>query len=455
MARDKTGLVKQRCAVYTRKSSEEGLEQEFNSLHAQRDAAEAYILSQKHEGWVLIPDDYDDGGYSGGNIERPAVQRLLRDVKAGLLDIIVVYKVDRLSRSLADFARLVDLFDQHHVSFVSVTQQFNTTSSMGRLTLNILLSFSQFEREVTSERIRDKFLLSKKKGIWMGGNPPLGYDVVNRKLVINRKEATVVRLMFEHFVGTRSIIATCEMLNAKGYITKLISLKNGGFRGGITFAKNAVYRILRNRIYIGEIGNKGEWFPGEHTAIITNDLWARAVEAFDIESIQRSRKSRLRKNPSFLKGLLYGPDGHALSSTSTRKKNGKLFRYYVSYSAQSKGYSNGPLPPLSAPVLETLVLESTRRQLASPELMLQVWKKVEAVEPQIAIETIRQSLNNLSTIWEELFTQEKRRLTELLIHRIDLTPTTLTILFKPDGIQAVVSELSPSNTEIKDNGLCV
>ena len=186
MPASRNTVVKKRCAIYTRKSSEEGLEQEFNSLHAQRDAAEAYIHSQKHEGWVLVPDDYDDGGFSGGNVERPALQRLLRDVQAGLVDIVVVYKVDRLSRSLADFARLVDLFDKHSVSFVSVTQQFNTTSSMGRLTLNILLSFSQFEREVTSERIRDKFLLSKKKGMWMGGNPPLGYDVNERKLIVNR-----------------------------------------------------------------------------------------------------------------------------------------------------------------------------------------------------------------------------------------------------------------------------
>ncbi len=222
--KNKTTVVKKRCAIYTRKSSEEGLEQEFNSLHAQRDAGEAYINSQKHEGWVLMPDYYDDGGFSGGNVERPALQRLVRDVKAGLIDIVVVYKVDRLSRSLADFALLVDLFDKHEVSFVSVTQQFNTTSSMGRLTLNILLSFAQFEREVTSERIRDKFLLSKKKGMWMGGNPPLGYDVNERKLTVNEKEAELVKLIFRTFVKTRSIIATCETLNQKGYKTKAISL---------------------------------------------------------------------------------------------------------------------------------------------------------------------------------------------------------------------------------------
>ena len=227
MAKRKETLVKKRCAIYTRKSTEEGLEQEFNSLHAQRDASEAYIHSQKHEGWVLIPDDYDDGGFSGGNVERPALQRLLRDVQSGLVDIVVVYKVDRLSRSLADFAQLVDLFDKHNVSFVSVTQQFNTTSSMGRLTLNILLSFAQFEREVTSERIRDKFLLSKKKGMWMGGNPPLGYDIIERKLTVNPVEAGLVNLIFKTFVKTRSIIQTCEIVNKKGYRTKAIRLRDG------------------------------------------------------------------------------------------------------------------------------------------------------------------------------------------------------------------------------------
>ncbi|MCW7551762.1 recombinase family protein [Endozoicomonas gorgoniicola] len=440
MPTTKNTLVKKRCAIYTRKSSEEGLEQEFNSLHAQRDAAEAYIHSQKHEGWVLVPDDYNDGGFSGGNVERPALQRLLRDVQAGLVDIVVVYKVDRLSRSLADFAQLVDLFDKNNVSFVSVTQQFNTTSSMGRLTLNILLSFSQFEREVTSERIRDKFLLSKKKGMWMGGNPPLGYDVNERKLIINPAEAEIVKLIFKTFVKTRSIIATCEVVNEQGHKTKQIPLRDGGSRGGIEFAKNTIHRILKNRIYIGEIGNKGQWYPGEHKPIITMDLWAKAHGTFDVHASLRSRESRHRKNPSFLRGLLFGHDGHALTTSSTRR-NGQQFRYYVSRTAQAKGYKNASLPPLSATAVENLILEETRKRLTSPELLFKVWQQASEVDKTISEDIIRTALNDLASIWDELFAPEKRRLVELLIKRIELDLNQVTIYYQPDGINAVTQEL--------------
>ncbi len=219
------------------------MDQEFNSLHAQRDAGEAYITSQKHEGWVLIPNMYDDGGFSGGNMERPGLQQLLDDVEAGKIDVVVVYKVDRLSRSLPDFARLVEVFDKHQVSFVAVTQQFNTTSSMGRLTLNILLSFAQFEREVTGERIRDKFLLSKKKDKWMGGTPPLGYDIVDRKLIPNEGEATVIREIFNHFVDTRSQIETAELINAMGFRTKRLPRKNGKVAGDQKFTRTAIYKL--------------------------------------------------------------------------------------------------------------------------------------------------------------------------------------------------------------------
>ncbi len=440
--KNKTTLVKNRCAIYTRKSSEEGLEQEFNSLHAQRDAGEAYIHSQKHEGWVLVPDDYNDGGFSGGNVERPALQRLLRDVQSGLVDIVVVYKVDRLSRSLADFAQLVDLFDKHNVSFVSVTQQFNTTSSMGRLTLNILLSFSQFEREITSERIRDKFLLSKKKGMWMGGNPPLGYDVNERKLIANPVEAGLVKLIFKTFVQTRSIIQTCEIINQKGYRTKAIPLHDGSVRGDMPFAKNTVHRILRNRIYIGEIGNKGEWYPGEHEPVVSMDLWAKAHGTFDVHAQLRSRASRNRSNPSFLKGLLIGPNGLAMTTSSTRK-NGQQFRYYVTGTSQKQGAKKSPLPPMSARTLENLVLEVIRKRLASPELLFKVWEQVNQDNNNLDEAVIRSALGDLASIWDELFAPEKRRLTELLIKRIELASEQVTIYFQPEGMNAITSELQP------------
>ena len=436
----KTTVIKKRCAIYTRKSSEEGLEQEFNSLHAQRDAGEAYVHSQKHEGWVVLPDDYDDGAFSGGNTERPALQRLLRDIKARLVDIVVVYKVDRLSRSLADFAQMIELFDQYNVSLVSVTQQFNTTSSMGRLTLNILLSFAQFEREVTSERIRDKFLLSKKKGMWMGGVPPIGYNVEQRKLVINQEEAAIVRTLFKTFVKTRSVIGTCELLNHKGYKTKEVTLKDGSTRGNVPFSKGAVHRILKNRIYIGEIGNKGQWYPGEHDSIISTDLWAKAQGTFDVHAQLRSKESRQRATPSFLRGLIFGPDGHALTTNSTRK-NGQQFRYYVSQTAQQQGAAKSPLPPLTASTVETMVLEETRKRLASPELLFQVWQQINQAEPSIKESDIRQAMTDLGSVWNELFAPEKKRLTELLIQRIELNVDEVILYFKPDGINAITHEL--------------
>lgn len=261
------------CAVYTRKSSDEGLEQDFNSLDAQREAGEAFIKSQEHEGWRLVPEHYDDGGISGGTLDRPALQALLTDIRAGKVHIIVVYKVDRLSRSLSDFAKLVDIFEKHEVSFVSVTQQFNTTTSMGRLMLNVLLSFAQFEREVTGERIRDKIAASRKKGIWMGGHPPLGYDFSERKLHINEAEATVVRHIFSRYAALKSVRNLQAELQRDGYRTKQRTSSSGTRFGGVPFSRGHLYKILSNRIYIGEAVHKGTAYPGEHDAIIDQQLW--------------------------------------------------------------------------------------------------------------------------------------------------------------------------------------
>ena len=253
-----------RCAIYTRKSTDEGLDREFNSLDAQRESAEAYIASQQHEGWACLPDRYDDGGYTGGNMDRPALQRLLEDTAAGKIDCIVVYKVDRLSRSLMDFSRLVELFDQHGVSFVSVTQQFNTTHSMGRLTLNILLSFAQFEREIISERTRDKMAATRRKGKWSGGHPVLGYDVVDRKLVINAAEAACVRQIFQLYLEHQSLISTIQELNRRGWKTKRWTIKKGGESGGRPFDKGNLHGLLTNVLYIGQVRYKDEVHPGEH-----------------------------------------------------------------------------------------------------------------------------------------------------------------------------------------------
>src|SRR6202521_3626390 len=263
----------QRCAIYTRKSSEEGLEQEFNSLHAQREACEAFIKSQRHEGWVCLPDGYDDGGLSGATMERPALQQLLAEIRAGRVDIVDVYKVDRLTRSLADFSKIVEVLDARGVSFVSVTQQFNTTSSMGRLTLNVLLSFAQFEREVTGERIRDKIAASKKKGMWMGGNPPLGYDARDRKLLVNEAEAETVRHIFRRYAELGSVRLLKEELEAQAILSKARLSASGRSWGGNPFARGALYLMLQNRIYLGEIVHKKQHYAGEHAPIIDRDLW--------------------------------------------------------------------------------------------------------------------------------------------------------------------------------------
>jgi site-specific DNA recombinase len=269
-----------RCAIYTRKSSEEGLEQSFNSLHAQREACEAYVLSQRHEGWQAIATKYDDGGYSGGNMERPALKRLLEDIAARRINTVVVYKVDRLTRSLADFAKIVETFDKQGISFVSVTQQFNTTTSMGRLTLNVLLSFAQFEREVTGERIRDKIAASKRKGMWMGGVVPLGYELRDRNLVVHRSDADAVKQIFELYLKLGCVSRLKEHLEQQGIHSKKRISRTGRASGGAVYSRGALYGMLQNRIYLGEITHKGSSYPGQHAAITDQALWDQIQARF-------------------------------------------------------------------------------------------------------------------------------------------------------------------------------
>ena len=316
-----------RCAVYTRKSTEDGLEQEFNSLDAQREACEAYILSQKHEGWALVPNSYDDGGFSGGNMERPGLKALLADVEAGLVDVIVVYKVDRLTRSLADFAKIVERLDAKGASFVSVTQAFNTTTSMGRLTLNVLLSFAQFEREVTGERIRDKIAASKRKGLWMGGPVPLGYQVVERKLVPVPDEAERVRTIMRRYLEARSVPALLVQLKAEGVVTKVQILTSTGHRGGIPFARGSLYHLLKNPIYRGKIVHKGKVYDGEHEAIVDEQLWHQVQHRLRENGPARKRPDNAPQR-ALLQGLMFDPEGRPM--VPTYGSNGtKRYTYYV------------------------------------------------------------------------------------------------------------------------------
>src|SRR5712691_7445397 len=324
-----------RCAIYTRKSSEEGLEQEFNSLDAQREACEAYIKSQRHEGWQCLPGVYDDGGISGATMERPALKRLLSDIEAGAIDAVVVYKVDRLTRSLADFAKIVEVFDAKGVSFVSVTQQFNTTTSMGRLTLNVLLSFAQFEREVTGERIRDKIAASKKKGMWMGGMVPLGYDVKDRRLRTNPVEAELVGRIYRRYLDLGCVAKLKAELDTQDARSKVRVSAKGIKTGGHAFSRGALYMILQNRIYRGEIAHKGQSYPGEHESLVAQDLW-EAVQARLKGNCQARRNGTKARESSLLAGLIYDGNGNRLTP-SHAVKNGKRYRYYVSQAVIRNG----------------------------------------------------------------------------------------------------------------------
>jgi len=352
---NRTGPAPVRCAIYTRKSTEEGLEQAFNSLDAQREACAAYVLSQQHEGWKLLPDHYDDGGISGGTMDRPAMQRLLTDVREGRVDVIVVYKVDRLTRRLVDFARIVEVLDEAGASFVSVTQAFNTTNSMGRLTLNVLLSFAQFEREVTGERIRDKIAASKRKGMWMGGPVPIGYDVVERKLAINPAEAESVRLIFARYLASPSLEALAEDLAKLGVRSKQRVTRDGRPFGGTPFRPGGLRHILGNRIYIGEVNHKGQVHPGEHDAIIDSALWQK-VQSRLCGAVKRPRTGTV----SALAGRIYDADGQRLYSTHG-KKRAKHYSYYVSSTRDNR---NGWRLP--AGDIETLVQQSLANFLSDP-----------------------------------------------------------------------------------------
>ena len=357
---------KARCAIYTRKSSEEGLEQAFNSLDAQREACAAFILSQKHEGWTAAPTLYDDGGFSGGTIERPALKRLIADIESGQIDVVVVYKVDRLTRALSDFVRLVDVFDRRGVSFVSITQQFNTTTSMGRLTLNVLLSFAQFEREVIGERVRDKIAASKKKGMWMGGMPPLGYDAQNRKLVVNEDEARTVVDIYRRYLALNALR---EELAEVGIRSKRRMRPDGSGYGGQTLSRGALYLILQNRLYRGKIPYQGQFYPGEHEAIVDEPLWDGVQAALAANRVERATGARAAR-PSLLTGMVFDESGERLTPTHAVKK-GARYRYYVSNSlitGDVRTRSSGRRIP--AGNLEAVVIDRLRAFLADPRAIL-------------------------------------------------------------------------------------
>jgi DNA invertase Pin-like site-specific DNA recombinase len=429
-----------RCAIYTRKSTEDGLEQEFNSLDAQREACAAYVLSQRHEGWVLVPGLYDDGGFSGGTLERPGLRALLEEVRASRIDVIVVYKVDRLTRSLADFAKIVEILDAADASFVSVTQAFNTTTSMGRLTLNVLLSFAQFEREVTGERIRDKIAASKKKGMWMGGVVPLGYDVKDRKLVVNEEEAGQVRHMFERYLALGTVVALQEELAAQSVVSKQRTSNSGKHTGGTNFTYGALCHLIQNRTYIGEVHHRGQHYPGEHTAIIDPDVFDRAQRQHGENQVAR-KHCRNIVDPSLLTGLLFDSLGRRMSPKHACKGS-RRYRYYVCMA--DPALPKKPLTRVPAGEVEKAITDQLAAALTDPDLLNRLIERCGSDD--VPIRQIRSMLDDLVARLLHRSKAERRALLHTIVRRIKLHSDRL-------EVEARVPSLSEeTGTALCDDG---
>ncbi|MEO8859251.1 MAG: recombinase family protein [Burkholderiaceae bacterium] len=428
-----------RCAVYCRVSSDERLNQEFNSIDAQKEAGHAYVASQRSEGWIPVVDDYDDPAFSGGNMERPALRRLMTDIEAEKIDVIVIYKIDRLTRSLADFSKMVEVFERQGVSFVSVTQQFNTTTSMGRLMLNVLLSFAQFEREVTGERIRDKIAASKRKGMWMGGVPSLGYDVVNRKLVVNEAEAETVRRFFTDYPRVGSTTMLVQQLRHEGVKTKSWVAQSGKDRVGKLIDEGNLYKILNNPLYVGEMRHKGVCFPGEHEPIITRGQW-EVVQAALASKPHGSKKGQIRQErPALLKGLIFTSDGRAMTPHATKGSSGRTYRYYRPTRDIKEGHGASGIKMLPAGAIEEAVIAQIRGILRSPEMTVQVWREIgklkDTAAPGMTEMQVSVAFNQVDMVWEHLFPLEQHRIVTLLVERVIVAPNELQVKLRPNGVE--------------------
>ena len=385
----------------------------------------------------MVPNRYDDGGISGATLERPALKRLLADMEARRIDVVVVYKIDRLSRALMDFAKLVEVFDRNNVTFVSVTQSFNTTTSMGRLTLNILLSFAQFEREVIGERIRDKFAASRRKGMWMGGFVPLGYEVKERKLVVNEKEAKKVRMIFERFIKLGSATALVRELRAEGIAGKRGKLVDKGY----------LYKLLNNRVYVGEAIHKGTAYPGEHQAIVDRALWDR-VHAILRESPRKRAAHTRAQTPALLKGLIFGPTGRAMTPAHTRKGT-KLYRYYVSADVLKHDAEACSVRRVPAAEIECAVVDQLRGLLRAPEIIVRTWRAARGSTGNLKDADVRAALERLDPLWDELFPAEQARIVQLLVERVDVGPDGADIRLRTEGLTDLVADLRAVRPEAR------
>jgi site-specific DNA recombinase len=420
---------KVRAAIYCRKSSDEGLDQTFNSLHAQREACLSYIHSLHLEGWIALDDQYDDPGLSGGTLDRPALQRLIRDIEAGNVDAIVCYRIDRLTRSLTDFTKLVDILEAQRVSLVSITEHFNTATSLGRLNLHMILSFAQYERELAGERIRDKFLASRKRGMWMGGWVPTGYRLEDRKLVVNETEAALVRHIFQRFLQVGSATKLVQELNAAGRRTKR----------GKPFDKGILYKLLNNQVYIGLAVHRDQAYPGEHEALVDRATWDK-VHAILAENRHR-RASRTRAaTPALLKGLIFGPDDKAMAPSHTRRR-GRLYRFYRTTTALKLDHEACPIRSVPAGEVEAAVINQIRALLRAPEVVVRVWRAVQRDGEAIDEREVIEALQRLAPRWDQLFPAEQARILQLLVARIVVRLDGLEISLRVEGIGSLVDEL--------------
>ena len=430
-----------RCAIYTRKSTSKGLDLAFNSLDAQRVYCENYIKTREHDGWYALPNNYDDGAVSGATLKRPGLQQLLADVKAKIVDMVVVYKMDRLGRSLRDSLNTIQMFKDHDVAVASVTQQFDTSTSIGRLVLHIMLSMAECERDIARERTLDKIDISKKKGIWVGGMVPFGYDWVNKKLVVNSQEAEVVKLIFAEFIKTHSLKAIVKMLRERDIKNKVRINSSGRSNGGNYFNSNAIYNMLRNPVYIGKIPHQGELYDGQHEAIIADEIWQAARTVNSVSPRKRAARAK-RKVPAMLQGLLRcGGCDSSMTPSHTRKK-GKIYRYYVP-NAHNKGSVTGcPIKQVSAPEIESLVLEQVQQVLASPEVLVDVWQHANdrSTVGSISEHSIRELLGNVHNMWQELWPLEQQRLLRLMLEKVMVKEDAIEVRIRADCIGSLIAE---------------
>lgn len=432
-----------RCAIYTRKSNKEGLDQSYTSIDDQRESCRLTIASKKPIGWQEIPEVYNDPGVSGGTLERPGLRKLMEDIRQNKVDIVVIFKLDRLTRSLFDFPVLIKLFDKHDVAFVSVTESFDTSTAAGRLSLHSVLMVSEYQREDARERVLHKIAASKKLGMWMGGYPPLGYDIIDKKLIVNLTEAKIIREAFTRLTKLASVTKLCEEFDKKGYKTKFFYTKKGEPWGGKTFTRTSLYSLLHNPVYAGKVNHKGIHYPGQHEAIIEESLWESVQE---LTSTHCKTKAIEHTTPAPLKGLLYGPDDMLMTPTHT-KRRGKRYRYYVTHTAQKISRKKCPVKNIRAGEIEGIVFDQLKVIFRQPETLIETWNALQERDTDLTKQDVLEGLQSIELLWDHLFHTEQARLLQLFIDKIQILENGIRIRLLPNGIDSLISQVKAANND--------